>query len=68
MKLRFGINFEFKLTRDMPEAVHDRESDVVSHVERSLAEDWVHEDKVAPVSRRVVGFVGTPPGVAGRTM
>lgn len=60
MKVRFGINFEFKLTKDMPESVHERESDVVSTVERSPEEHWV-EDRVAPLSRRVVGFQARPP-------
>jgi hypothetical protein len=56
MKIKFGINFEFKITRDMPEQAHDHDSEVASLVERSPDTDWT-----PPRARRVVGFQARPP-------
>jgi len=58
VRIQFG--FFFEIQRDSPEEVGERESDVVSHVER-FPDDWYdYGDRVAPTSRRVVGFQPEP--------
>lgn len=59
MKIRFGINFEFKTARRMPPQVHAGSAE--SATER-LPEDAEvdYEDRVAPLSRPVLGFKPNP--------
>lgn len=65
MRLKFGINFEFKLSRDGPvDDTPHYDGSTDSNIERSPDTDYVPDagelvgKRVAPKSRPVIGFVG----------
>lgn len=68
MRLKFGINFEFKLSRDGPaDTLPHYDGSTDSNIERLPEEaERDYEDRassrLAPRSKRVVGFVGNDIG------